>query len=182
MRWHGGGRGASPPRSEAAMESSSFDTLARIAADRSRRDVLRSAFASALAGLGTASLGAKAASAKKRKKRRGCRQWLLSGAPEPSSPIPRIRVDDDLTVFLNGQILFQDDDAGSSSVGPFLFAAKRGDHLRFVAVDTDPDCHELSPLFLRCACGGPPRKLSDGVPETCPDVAVGEFFNETFTI
>lgn len=165
------------------MDSASFDTLARVtAADTSRRGALSSAFASALAALGIASLGAQAAGAKKKKKKKGCRQWILSGAPGASSPIPRLQVDDDLTIFLNGQILFQDEDEGSSSVGPFLFAARKGDRLRFVAVDTAPDCHELSPLFLRCGCGGPPRKLSDGVPENCPNVAVGEFFDETFRI
>lgn len=165
------------------MKRASLDFFARHAAmDASRRSALKSALASALAGLGIASLAPEESGAKKKRKR-GCRHWLLSGAPEPSSPIPRIRVDDDLTIFLNGQILFQDDDAGSSSVGPFLFEARKGDRLRFVAVDTDPDCHELSPLFLRCACGGGSRrKLSDGVPETCPNVAVGTFFDETFTI
>jgi hypothetical protein len=164
------------------MDNAAFAKLAQLAAaGTSRRGVVTSAFASVLAGLGTGLFGAGKAGAKKKKKR-GCRQWILSGPPDASSPIPRIQVDDDLTIFLNGQILFQDEDEGSSSVGPFLFEARKGDRLRVVAVDTDPDCHELSPLFLRCGCGGPPRKLTDGVPETCPNDAVGEFFNETFTI
>jgi hypothetical protein len=142
-------------------------------------------FASALAALGVAALfGAEEAGAKKKnkKKNRGCREWIMSGAPDSLSPIPRIHVDDDLTIFLNGQILFQDEDSESTSFGPLIFRARRGDRLRFVAVDTGPNCHELSPIFLRCACGGSPRKLSDGVPEACPQVAVGEFFDETFTI
>jgi hypothetical protein len=166
------------------MDGSSLDTLARrAAANPSRRGVLSSAAASALTGLAAAALlGAEATRAKKRRKKQGCRRWILSGAPESSSSIPRFQVDDDLTIFLNGQMLFQDEDPGSSSVGPFLFEARKGDRLRIVAVDTDPDCHELSPLFLRCACRGSSRKLSDGVPETCPNVAVGEFFDETFTI
>lgn len=166
------------------MGGPSFHTIARRAAtDASRRTALKSAVASALAGLGIASRGPGEAGARKKKRKRGCRHWLLSGAPDSSSPIPRIHIDDDLTIFLNGRILFQDDDPGSSSVGPFLFEARRGDRLRVVAVDTDPDCHELSPLVLRCACGrGSPRTLSDGDPETCPNVAVGEFFDETFTI
>lgn len=56
------------------MDGSSFDQLARLAAaEPSRRGVLRSAFASALAALGAASLlGAQGTNAKKRKKCRTC--------------------------------------------------------------------------------------------------------------
>lgn len=176
----------SPSGAEVIMDNGSFATLARLtAAGATRRGALRSVFAAALAGFGVAALpDAEEAGAKKNNKNRneGCREWILSGAPDAFSPIPQIRVDDDLTIFLNGQILFEDDDPGSSRFGPLIFRARRGDRLRFVAVDTDPACHALSPLYLRCACGGPSRKLSDGVPEACPGVAVGEFFAETFTI
>ena len=165
------------------MEASSFARLAQLAAAASRRGALKSVLASTLVGLGSASLlSVEETGAKKRKRKDECRLCILSSGPYQSAQIPRISVDDDLTVFLNGQILFQDEDEGSSTVGPFVFAGRRGDRLRIVAVDTDPDCHELSPLFLRCGCGDTPRKLSDGVPEECPDIAVGEFFDETFTI
>ena len=168
------------------MPASRFAALARLAAAHgSRRGVLTSSLGSTLTSLGAASLrGAEETRAKKkRKKKRGCSQWILSGSPDSSSPIPRFFVDDDVTVFVNGQIVFQDEDEGSGSVGPLLFEARRGDRLRIVAVDIDTDCYELSPLYLRCACGGPPRKLSDGVPEVCDNQEpAGEFFNETFTI
>jgi hypothetical protein len=161
------------------VDNTSFDTLARFfATDGPRRHVL----ASALAGIGAAALlGAQESAAKKKgKKKKRCRHWILSGGPDPTE---EIFVDDDLTVFKNGQIVFQDEEEGWSTIAPIHFTARKGATLTIVAVDTDPNCHQLSPLYLQCKRkGGSPRKLTDGVPETCPNMAVGEFFNETFTI
>lgn len=164
------------------MHDFDLDTIARlVGAASTRRKALGSAVASVVAGLGVASvLGGEGIRAKKkRKKKKDCTLWFLSGGSDPNT---KIRVDDDLTVFRNGQIVFKDDDGGSDSHCPIFFRARRGSQLRIVAFDAEADCHELSPLHLHCLTGGSPRKLSDGVPETCPNVAVGKFFDETFTI
>ncbi len=163
------------------MDNASFDTLARLtAADTSRRGALRSAFASVLAGFGAAALlETREAAAKKKKKKKRLRRWLLSGGPDPTA---EIEVDDDLKVLRNGQIVFEDDDGGDDSHDPIAFKARKGDRLKIVAFDAQANCHRLSPLYLHPESGGAPRKLSDDIPLTCPNVAVGTFFHETFRI
>ncbi|MGH2617746.1 MAG: hypothetical protein ACRDJC_21165 [Thermomicrobiales bacterium] len=160
------------------MRRSSFDALTRlIVAEISRRGVLTTP----LAAFGVASmLGAEnAAAKKKRKKKKRLRQWILSGGPDPTE---EIEVDDDLKVLRNGQIVFEDDNGGDDSHDPIAFKARKGDRLKIVAFDAQANCHRLSPLYLHPESGGSPRKLSDDVPLTCPNVAVGEFFHETFRI
>jgi len=171
------------PRSEASMDSSSFERCARrVTAETSRRSVVTSAFASALAGFGGAAWldPIETAAKKKRKKKKRCRHWILSGGSDPTA---EIFVDDDLKVLRNGQAIIDDHDGLSSTIDPIHFTARKGAKLRIVAFDALANCHELSPLYLQCkGRGGSPRKLTNGVPETCPNEAVGEFFNETFTI
>jgi hypothetical protein len=125
---------------------------------------------------------------KKKKKRKpkpaSCRVWVLAGAEDPNAPDAHIRVDDDLTVSVNGQVVAKDDNGMfTEHAGPFVFSAQTGDQLRIVATDVQAGAHELGALYLRCAGGGTARKLSDGFPRTeqFPQPA-GTFFDETFTI
>lgn len=120
---------------------------------------------------------------KKRKKRAGCGAWVLAGEADPNGPNAHIRVDDDLTISVNGRVVAEDKSGTFTEAGPFVFAARPGDTLRVVATDVGAGWHELGPLYLRCASGGQSRKLSDGFPRTegFPD-PVGVFFDKTFTI
>ena len=164
------------------MDGSLFDRLARLAAvDTSRRGVVTSALASAFVGLsGAVSLDPIETAAKKKRKKKRCRKWILSGGPDPTEEIV---VDDDLKVLRNGQIVFEDADGDSGDHDPIHFSARKGAKLRIVAFDAQALCHELGPLYLHCEGKGRlRRKLTDGVPYTCPNEAVGEFFNKTFTV
>lgn len=170
------------------MDGYQFDELGREQGARAtRRGAL--GIVAGFAGLGIAGLarlGDAGARKKKKKGKRkpvGCRVWVLAGEADPNGPDAHIRVDDDLTVSVNGQVVARNNDGQFSEVGPYIFSAKAGDQLRIVATDVGPGWHELDPLFLRCASGGSARKLSDGFTrtESFPDPA-GTFFDETFTI
>lgn len=107
---------------------------------------------------------------------------ILAGGSAPTDPIA---VDDDLAVYLNGVLLFQDADRQASLLSPLAFAAKNGDQLRIVATNAQVPCIELSPaLTLHRAAGGPTQLLG-GVTRQC-DVAggitLGDFYDQTFTI
>lgn len=167
------------------MESERFDAVLRTLASRtSRRGTVGVlAGAAGLAWLGDA--GAKKKSNKKKKGKPGaCSVWVLAGAAEFNGPDAHIRVDDDLTVSVNGQAIAKDDNGKFTEfAGPFVFSARPGDELRIAATDVQAGFHELGALFLRCAAGGEARKLSDGFPRTeqFPQPA-GVFFDKTFII
>jgi hypothetical protein len=90
----------------------------------------------------------------------GC--WVLAGSADPFGPNARIRVNDDLTVSVNGQVVARDDDGHPSEVGPFIFPAQPGDELRIVATNAEGDTGELGALFVWHA-GGSARDVSDHV-------------------
>ncbi len=105
---------------------------------------------------------------------------ILAGGPAPTTSI---LVDDDLRLELNGQVIFNDNNGLASTIPPIPFQARNGDSLRIVATDALAFCHRLSPLYLHAAVGGAAQTLDAvGVPLTCPGVAVGVFYDETFTI
>jgi hypothetical protein len=108
--------------------------------------------------------------------------WALAGSADPFGPDARIRVDDDLSVFVNGQVVAQDDDGRFSEVGPFIFSAQPGDQLRVVATDGQAGWRELGALYLWSAGGGGARNLSSGVPRTASPQPAGTFFDQTFPI
>ncbi len=170
------------------MESERFDAvLGALASGTSRRGVL--GMLAGFAGVGASGLvGMRDTGARKKRKKRktkpaGCTVWVLAGEADSNGPDSHIRVDDDLTVSVNGKVVAKNDDGLFSEVGPYIFTAKPGDQLRIVATDVGAGWHELDPLYLRCASGGAARKLSDGFPrtESYPEPA-GTFFDETFTI
>ncbi|MGH2618874.1 MAG: pentapeptide repeat-containing protein, partial [Thermomicrobiales bacterium] len=96
---------------------------------------------------------------------------ILSGGPDPATTI---FVDDEVEVFLNGNSIAQ---GTFPQAGPFSFSARLGDELHVVATDILPICHGLGPLFLHSeVCGRSQILDATGVPQTCPNVAVGVFF------
>jgi hypothetical protein len=107
--------------------------------------------------------------------------WVLAGGDDPFGPAARIRVDDDLTVFVNGQVVARDDDGQAGDIGPFVFPAEPGDTLRIVATDVGAGSRELGALHLWSASSGA-RNLTDGVSRTSSPQPAGTFFDESFDI
>lgn len=54
--------------------------------------------------------------------------------------------DDDVTVYLNGNVIFEDINQLTDEFPPVIFQARAGDRLRIVAKDTAGSCHYLTPL------------------------------------
>ncbi len=111
---------------------------------------------------------------------RRCEQWLLSGGPSPDDPI---QVDDDLTLYLNDQTIFEDADGTTNIFAPFPFGARDGDQLTVVARDQG-SCRKIGALWLHCVEGGEPRFLTGGRDDGCdPDRAAPEnFYRESWRI
>lgn len=63
-----------------------------------------------------------------------------SGAP--------FEVDDDLTVYVNGEVVFEDVDHVTTTIDPISFGAQRGDAVRIVATDWNYCDAVLPPLEL----------------------------------
>jgi len=111
---------------------------------------------------------------------RRCDQWILSGGPSPSDPI---HIDDELTVLLNEDPIFEDRD-GTANVLPALpFGAQHGDQLTVVARDLG-SCRKIGPLWLHCAQGGEARFLSGGFDQGCDPErpAPDNFYRESWRI
>jgi hypothetical protein len=107
----------------------------------------------------------------------GC--WVLAGSADPFGPDARIRVADDLTVSVNGQVVAKDDDGQFSEIGPFIFPAQPGDDLRIVASNVQDGARELSPLFVWHAGGGA-KDLSEHIVEE--DQPAGTFVDFTVSL
>jgi hypothetical protein len=108
-------------------------------------------------------------------------EFILSGGSDPTTPL---RADDDMQVFLNGQIILDDTNGITSEITPLLFRAQPGDILRVIGINVQPVCISLRPLYLHLAgSSGQPQVLdADGVPQSCADHQPGIFYDETFTI
>jgi len=157
------------------MDGRMFDSLTHAAAiSRSRRHALRLLGGALVGGLVAAARPGSAQAYPST-----CRRFVLSGGPSADDPIS---VDDDLTVRLNGERIFRDDDGGASQIGPIPFRARAGDHLQIIAVDVNAPCRELGQVYLHCSTGGKARKLSDGVSFRCNDKPPGVFFNKRYVI
>ena len=111
--------------------------------------------------------------------------FILSGSPSPELGIS---VDDDLAVYVNGQVAFIDEDGldnsqfGNGPLSPISFAASGGDLLQVVAIDTISGCRDLSPLYLHRVSDGAVQFLDEGVPQVCGEPGGETFFDKTFTI
>jgi hypothetical protein len=109
----------------------------------------------------------------------GCGQYLLANASGAC-----IDVDDDLTVYLNGNSIFTENDIHQDCDGPIPFTAAKGDQLRITAVDSFGVCHGLDAVTLSCADGSASQVLTGGVVRVCDGApaATAPFFDQTFTI
>jgi hypothetical protein len=162
------------------MDEATMDGLARRLAGRTHRRSALRGVGGALAGgvLAALRLGPTRAYSDR------CERFSLSAGKNPNKEID---VDDDLTVYLNGERIFRDNDGvigiGLEPIEPIHFRAKVGDKLRVVAKDGQGPCRSLSPLWLHCRDGGSPKKLTNGVDEDCKDGRPPRtFFDETFRI
>jgi hypothetical protein len=109
-----------------------------------------------------------------------CTSWILSGGPAVTAPIG---VDDDLSITVNGNSILKDDNKMASNLPPVPFVAQPGDALAITAVDTNPACRGLSPLWLHCATTGQKKQLSAGNSDGCaPGRTAGQFFSQVFTV
>jgi len=91
----------------------------------------------------------------------------------------------DLEVELNGETIFEDDDAFPNSVpfaalDPIEFQAQDGDRLRIIARTGVSPISSLDALSLFCS-DGREQDLTDGESPAVPG-SFQEFFNEEFTI
>lgn len=114
----------------------------------------------------------------------GCRRFTLSGGKKRGKEID---VDDDLSVYVNGDRIFRDEDGvigiDLEAIEPIKFRARVGDRLRIVATDGEGPCRSLSALWLHCKDGGEARRLTSGVAETCREGRPARtFFDETYRI
>lgn len=112
---------------------------------------------------------------------------VLSGSADPSEGVS---VDDDLTVYVNGEPTFVDEDLvdesslGCGALPPIRLTLQNGDAVRIVATDRAAPCRELSPgLTLH-------RLLADGTVVSQPvggydrrcDFSGGVFYDRTLTV
>ncbi len=111
----------------------------------------------------------------------GLFELVLSGG---ESPAITMRVDDDIQVWLNDEIIYTDGDSRADVPLPPMkpFRARNGDRLRIVALDTAA-CRYLSPIYLHRLKDGFTQILTPGVQAAC-DWATGgrPFFDETYEI
>jgi hypothetical protein len=162
------------------MDETRLDDLARRLAGRANRRGAARGLGGLLAGGVLTALGVGAASAYND----NCERFTLSAGKNPNKEID---VDDDLTVYLNGERIFRDNDGvigiGLEPIEPITFRAEVGDRLRIVAKDGQGPCRSLSPLWLHCRDGGSPKRLTQGVKEDCKDGRPPRtFFDQTYRI
>lgn len=92
-------------------------------------------------------------------------------------------VDDDITIYLNDQILFKDANIQTDAFAPISFQAKRGDQLRIVVTDSAGTCHYLTPL--KVTLNGIDTALTGtSIPQVCDNAAASStpYFDRTYTL
>ena len=112
---------------------------------------------------------------------------VLSGGP---ASMTGISIDDDVSIYLNGVLIFVDADLHDESQygygvwPPMILSAKNGDTLRVIATDrTSGGCRDLSPLYIHRVSDGAIQALdSIGVQQTCDIGGGGIFYDKSFTI
>lgn len=101
--------------------------------------------------------------------------YTLAGGPSATANLGQ---DDYIAVYVNGILVASADCCGSP---PLSFQANPGDALRVTVTDTQADCHAINPLYL--GSGGQFDVLDPvGVPFSCPGIAVGLFYDQTFVV
>ena len=92
-------------------------------------------------------------------------------------------VDDDVTIYLNDQIIFSDQNKATDAFAPLIFTANSGDQLRIVATDSAGTCHYLTPL--KVTVGSTSVSLAGtSVPQVCDNNGPSNkpFFDKTYTL
>ncbi len=92
-------------------------------------------------------------------------------------------VDDDVTIYLNDEILFEDKNIATDAFAPLRFQAKTGDTLRIVATDSAGTCHYLTPLKITKQGFNMPL-TGTSKPQVCDYLAPSTtpFFDRTYTL
>jgi hypothetical protein len=105
----------------------------------------------------------------------------LTGGPGAGDFIAN---DDDLAVYVNGVLVFADQNGLANSVAPIALTVKPGDQIRVVATNVSVGCIQLGPLYLRRDSDGAVQPLDPvGVPPTCsPPQPTGTFYDQVFTV
>ena len=106
--------------------------------------------------------------------------FILSGGPRL---IDSFCVDDDIYVYLNGNLIYSDIDLYKASCDnwPINFQADPGAALRVVAVDSVGICRSIGPLWLHY--GDKSVELDSGKDDGCSGWPAGTtFYDKTFTI
>jgi len=107
-------------------------------------------------------------------------EFVISGGTSSTQPI---NVDDDLTVYVNGSIQFQDWQTSKHEVNPISLALVHGDTLRIVARDTEGGHIELSPIYLRNKTTGELIQIHPGVQrQSCGSYCNKVFVDKTYTL
>jgi len=106
--------------------------------------------------------------------------YILSGGPDPEE---NLCVDDDIYVYLNGELIYSDIDprwAGCNN-RPINFQAAPAAELRVAAIDSVGICRSISPLWLHY--GDQSLELFSGRDDGCLWWPAGvTFYDQTFTL
>jgi hypothetical protein len=112
--------------------------------------------------------------------------FVLSGG---STPTAGISVDDDLSVLLNGQPLFTDNDGQDNSefgengvLDPIQFSASNGDILTITALDVLGGCRDLSPGLSLHRISDNSAQSIGGFPRICGTNGGETFYTNSVTI
>lgn len=106
--------------------------------------------------------------------------FILSGGPNPTD---NFCVDDDIYVYLNGELIYADIDPRRASCNnqPVSFAASRGEELRVTGVDSRGICRSMGPLWLHY--GNQNMELFAGRNDGCLGWLAGvTFYDQTFIL
>jgi pimeloyl-ACP methyl ester carboxylesterase len=106
--------------------------------------------------------------------------FILSGGLNPTD---NFCVDDDIYVYLNGELIYADIDPRHASCNnqPVSFAASRGEELRVTGVDSRGICRSIGPLWLHY--GNQSMELFAGRNDGCLGWPAGViFYDQTFIL
>ena len=110
-----------------------------------------------------------------------CTKWIISGGPDPSTPIT---ADDDLSIVnvTNGTVILNDNNGMAGPISARFFDANVGDVLRVRLTDWG-GCRSLSPLWLHCYTTGQSKQLYTGYNGVgCNNPKQVDFLDFTLTV
>jgi hypothetical protein len=114
-----------------------------------------------------------------------CANAVLSGGPDPAETIG---VDDDITVYLNGNVIFTENNQFAQETPPIaLGAVSNGDLIRVTANDSTifGGNRQIEPIYLHCLTTGAVQVLdADGFhdPDQNHPPSDDTFYDETFVV